>query len=231
MRCLSTALLLFCGFMQAAEVVDLSHLVNVQDEASARRLNSLMEAYIMGRFVASNKKDYLKYPNHEAVDVCQETAEYEDTIDKIKADLELVCQKMGQFFSKELELYIGFSKLKLPDEKHKINIQVIRLRLFIKHFDMDFPEGALTEMLRIQNDTSLSEHDKEHAIKKITDDQKEDLDHVIKNRLRLMESMQSGDRDKILEASKQQLHRKGGMYAISLNKYCQGFFAQENVNK
>lgn len=188
---------------------------------SARRINSLIEAYMEGEFAASNKKGCLTYDDYETRAIRKEGWAFEDTVEKINEDIEAVYGSISSAINglKPLDFHVILGRCKGKEEKitylkelqeaDKKHIQSIRLYDFLQGINIDLPGAVLQEWQKIVDDKQLSEQDKAHAIKSLMGPQDEAAREVKANRSVLEKAVKSGDPAQVLEACKKPLHIAG----------------------
>jgi hypothetical protein len=211
-----------CGGMQAAQV-DANTGLNAVEAAAAgvtaHRLNSMMEAYMSGRFAASTTEGLLKYDNHDAsADDQKDDCAYEDTVGKINAELKSIYSEMSWNIDgwRPLDFHLVLERtinkddkvalLKNFTEKDKINVQALRLYDFLKVINMDLPEDVTQQLKNIADDIQLSDENKGESIQKILDEQNEKAETIRANRKALAKAFTAGNAAQVLEACKKPLH-------------------------
>lgn len=209
----------FCGVIQAGDLQDLNTVESVDARLlNARRLNSMMEAYMGGRFAASKKEAHLKYDNHDAVSTQEDDWAYEDTVERINAELKNIYSQISWGIDgwRPLDFHMVLNGMVDKDqkvtylqnftEKDKINVQALRLYDFLKVINMDLPEGVIKQLKDITGDAQLSGEDKRKSIQAILDEQNKLVEPICVNRKTLAQAFAAGSSAQVLEACKKRLH-------------------------
>jgi hypothetical protein len=186
-------------------------------ELAARRLNSLMEAYMEGKFAASKNEACLKYDDYESRADQEENWAFEDTVKEINDQLIAMYSPVSHVIDgwRPLNFHMTLLNMKKKDkisylqglqEVDKVHIQALRLYDFLKVMNMDLPASVLKELQKIADNKELSEDNKADMIKKLMDPQDEAAKSVKANRLVLAKAVKAGDAAQVLEACKKPLH-------------------------
>lgn len=179
---------------------------------SARRLNSLIEAYMEGKFAASNNEACLLYNDYEvgALSFIDTVKVFYDEMLSINTMVHNASCGWNSFnFHKILSKMSKEDKisyLKGLQEVDKVEIQALRLYDFLNGRDMALLADVEQEVQKIVDDEEVSKENKADMIKKLMDSQEEVIKSVALNRRILAGAVMSGDAAQVLEACKKPLH-------------------------
>lgn len=216
-------LISFFGLLQAADQqdVDANTVLHAIDttavELSARRLNSMMEAYMMGKFFPGHQAGHLKYAHYAIADDHQNHLEYDDQVKDINKELETiynhVYHRVGNFelydfhvclHSRSKEQQIAY--IKNLKEIDKVQIQALRLYDFIRCINIEFSEDATAELKRIESDHQLSKKEKTRLLRNRIIEQQKSIRAIQINRDALHKALKAHNAEHVLAMCKEHLH-------------------------
>lgn len=212
-----------CSLLQAADQQDVEantvlRAINAAViELSAKKLNSMMEAYMMGKFFPGHQEGRLKYAHYAVTDCHQDCLEYDDQVKDINTGLQAmydhIYNGIGNFelydFHKKLhsrnkEQQIAY--IKNLKEIDKVQIQALRLYDFIRCINIEFSEDATAELKRIESNHQLSKKEKTRLLRNCIIEQQKSIRAIQINRGDLHKALKAHNAEHVLAMCKEHLH-------------------------